>query len=154
MSALPPVLISEAQLNKRVALTALVALGIFVFLCFHFAVDWYWCLPGVIFLLLLAGCVGKQVRIDQVARVVGECQRLLGRWVLSTHLYPFSDFDAIVYERREEAGDTGGRLISVGLQHRSGRRLWVRTFPANNSSRGAEEFAWQLSCDTGIEIRE
>jgi hypothetical protein len=78
----------------------------------------------------------------------------MGRWVLSIHQYPFSEFDAIVCERREEAGDTGGHLISVGLQHRSGRRVWVRTFPANGSNRGAEEFAWQLSCDTGIEIRE
>jgi len=154
MSALPPVLLSESQLNKRVALPALVACGVFILLCLRFAAAWYWCLPGVIFLLLLAGCVGKQVRIDRVGRVVGECQRLLGRWVLSTHQYPFSEFNAIIYERREEAGDTGGRSVSVGLQHRSGKRMWVRTFPANNSSRSAEEFAWQLSSDTGIEIRE
>ena len=154
MSELPSVLLGEPQANKRVALAALAALGTFVFLCFHFAVDWYWCLPGVIFLLLLAGCVGKQVRIDQAGRVVAECQRLLNRWVLSIHQYPFSEIEAIIYERREDAGDTGGRLITVGLQHRSGKRLWVRTFPANNSTRSAEEFAWQLSCDTGIEIRE
>src|SRR6266481_4497592 len=120
MSALPPVLRSEPQLDKRVALSALIACGVFMFLCLRFAVEWYWRLPGVIFLLLLAGCAGKQISIDQVGRVVRECQRVLGRWVLSTHQYPFSVVDAIIYERREEAGDKGGRLVSVGLQHRSG----------------------------------
>jgi hypothetical protein len=73
--------------------------------------------------------------------------------LLRVHDYTFSEFNAIVYERHDDPeGEVTHRRMRVGLRRQSGRKLWIRDFCIDSSSRKAEEFAWQLSCDTGIEI--
>jgi hypothetical protein len=132
MNAEVPI-VSEFQADRRVALPVLAVCATFIYLCVHFAVDWYWCLPGVIILMILTGSVSKQITVNLNGRVVCENHRLLTRWLLSAREYPLSEFDAIIYEHYDEAGDTGRRFTKVGLRHRSGKKMWIRAFPATNS---------------------
>ena len=153
MNAAAPI-VSKLQLEWRVALPILAGCGVFIWLCFHFTLEWYWCLPGVIAILFLAGLVGKQIKVDLSRKLVQERHLLLGRMALSSHEYHFFEFDGVVSERYDESGDTGRRMMRVGLRHRSGKTFWLRFFYIDSSGRNAGEFAWRLSCDTGIEIRE
>src|SRR5579863_8190387 len=109
---------------KLVAVSGLAACGVFVWLCVHFTVAWYWCVPGVVALLLLAGCVSRQITIDPSDQTVRERHFLFGRRVLSCRERSFQEFDGIIYKRYDE-GD-GGRMMAVGLRHRSGKKMWIK----------------------------
>jgi hypothetical protein len=145
--------VSEPYPEVRTFWPAVVGGAAFVWACLHFALDWYWCAAGIVVFFVIAATLAKHATIDCSQRKLYEHTRLFGRRVVRTREFPFSDFDAIVYRySSSESGDT----TSVGLRLRSGRRIWFRSFGSGGTRRGraAEEFAWRLCCDTGIEIDE
>ena len=154
MNALPGIMVSDLHPVRSAALFFVASGALFIFACFHFTVAWYWCLLGVVAHLLLVGSVSRRFIIDLDARVVHERVLLLVRRVLKSRKFPLSEFNAIIYRYIQNTDESD--QVVVGLRHCSGRRLWLRSFAAagdgRRCSRGAEEFAWRLSCDTGIEI--
>lgn len=145
--------VSDPYLEPRTFYPALVLGIVSAWACFLFALDWYWCVADFLIFFIIAATLCKQVTIDYARRKVHEESRLFGERLVMIREFPFSDFEAIVYQlRHSENEDTA----MVGLRHRSGRRIWIRTFPAGGLTRGrgAEAFAWRLSCDTGIQIDE
>jgi hypothetical protein len=153
MASAAPNLVSEPYPEGRTFWPALVGGIAFVWACVHFAVDWYWCAVGILVFFGVAATLSRQATIDYARGKVYEQWRLFGRRVVKTREFPFSDFVAIVYRFcPSESGDT----TSVGLRLRSGRRIWIRSFGTGGTrrGRGAEEFAWRLSCDTDIKIDE
>lgn len=123
------------------------------FLCVRLHPGWGWWVAGLAVCLVLAGMVTRRAMVDYSRRNVREETLLFGRTVLRFQDFPIGDFCGIVYERRRS--ETEDQTF-VGLEHRCGRRFWLRRFSNGGMprGRGAEEFAWRLSCDTGIEIRE
>jgi hypothetical protein len=153
MASTVPNIVSTPYPEARTFWPALVGGIVFVWACVHFALDWYWCAAGILVFFVIAATLSKQATIDCAQRKVYEHSRLFGHRVVRTREFPFSDFEAIVYQyRQSESGDT----TSVGLRLRSGRPIWIRSFGTGGTrrGRGAEEFAWRLCCDTGIEIDE
>ena len=153
MSSTVSNVVSEPYQEPRTVYPALIGGVAFVWACLHFALDWYWCAAGVIVFFIVAATLSKQAIIDYAQRKVYEHSRLFGHRVVKVREFPFSDFAAIVYLHR--SNDTENST-AVGLRLRSGRRIWIRSFSASGTvrGRGAEEFAWRLHCDTGIEIDE
>lgn len=137
---------------RAVWLAVFAGLGV-VFGCARLHLGWGWWMGGLVICLVLAGVVTRRAVVDYSRGSVREESLLFGRRLLSLREFPFGDFSAIVYERRRNETED---LTFVGLEHRLGRRFWLRGFSNGGVSRGrgAEEFAWRLSCDTGIEIRE
>lgn len=142
-------IVSEPYPLNWLALTMLICGAAYVGGCVYFSVHWYWCVAGVVFFLFFAGAVMQQAVVDCGAQVVVEYSRLFGKRLLKTEQLPFSDYEAVCYGYRAD-----GDEILVGLRHRSKRTIWFRKFggSCNRPSRAAEEFAWKLSCDTGLEI--
>jgi len=128
----------------------LVSGGLFVWGCSHFDLDWFWYLFSCLFFLPMAGALTKKAVLDCSQRTVFEYNHLFMRKLLWTQVYPFSDFEAVVYSL------CGENEVSVGLRHLSGRKIWIRRFfpDGYRPGRDAQEFAWRLTCDTGIEIDE
>jgi hypothetical protein len=64
------------------------------------------------------------------------------------------DFEAIIFDLLDTDPDQWG----VGIRHRSGRKIWIKECGNAGGQRPpgrtAEEFAWRLSCDTGLEIED
>jgi len=145
--------VSEPYPKPRTFYPGLIGGVAFVWACIHFAVDWYWCALGIGFFFVILAALSKQATIDYAQRKVYERTRLFGHRVVKAVEFPFSGFEAIVYRLRPN-DDTP--TTAVGLRHRSGRCIWIRGFSSAGArrGRGAEEFAWRLSCDTGIEIDE
>ncbi len=116
---------------------------------FHVGLPWYWMVPVELIVLLVICAFTRQVVVDGGQREVFESERLFMRKVLWERTCPLTDFDAVVYDR-------GGEEVSVGLRHRSGRCVWIRDFASadGHPPRAAQEFAWRLTCDTGIEVDE
>jgi len=153
MASTAPSVVSEPYPEVRTFWLALIGGVAFVWACLHFALTWYWCVAGIVVFFGAAAALSKQATLDCGQRKVYEYSRLFGKRVVRTREFPFSDIEAIVYRYcQSESGDT----TSVGLRFRSGRRIWLRSFGTGGTrrGRGAEEFAWRLSCDTDIEIDE
>jgi hypothetical protein len=147
-----PSIVSEPYPEARTFWPAALCAIAFLWACVHFGVGWYWCSAGIVVLVVIGFTLSKQATIDCAKRKVYEQSLLFGRRVVRTREFPFSDFEAIVYL----SNSNDGSGTSVGLRHRTGRRIWIRTFGDGGTrrGRGAEEFAWRLACDTDIEIDE
>jgi hypothetical protein len=119
----------------------------------YFEWGWYWIVGVILLSLLVASALAKQATIEYAAGRVCERSLFFGRWGIGSRRFPISHFHGIVYELRQSDGEN--RTV-VGLRHRSGRKIWIRSFSTDGIGRGrpAEEFAWRLSCDTDIEIDE
>jgi hypothetical protein len=153
MSSTAPNVVSKPYLEMRTFWPAVVGGAAFVWACVHFALDWYWCAVGIGGFFFIAATLSRQATIDCTQRKVYEQSRLFGHRVVKTRELPFTDFEAIVYQC---CSSEGGDTTSVGLRLRAGRCIWIRSFGTGGTrrGRGAEEFAWRLHCDTGIEIDE
>ena len=151
--ATPAPTVGDAYPERRIFWPAAICGVAFIAACIHFAAGWYWCTLGAVSFVILAVMLSRRATIDYTQRAVREHSRLFDRWIVWSWDFPFSDFEAIVYEPSTISED---EMTSVGLRHRSGRCISIRDFGSSGiaRSRGAEEFAWRLSCDTGIEIDE
>jgi hypothetical protein len=122
----------------------------------HYAVAWYWCLPGVIAFIILMCSVSRQVIVDPTGKTVQILHRLFMRWTLKVEIVPISNIKTIVYTTYDQAEEMPKKR--VGLSHQDGRKVWLRAFNCDgtkpDSSRAAESFAWRLSCDTDLPIEE
>lgn len=103
--------------------------------------------------LLIGLSVSRRAVVDTAERLVTETLWLFGRMRLGVRRTALEQFSAIVYKLRKRDTDEWW----VGIRHRSGRTIWLRDFgvgQAGGPPRAAEEFAWRLHCDTGIDIQE
>jgi hypothetical protein len=143
--------VGEPALVPLIGALALTSGITFLMACEYFDLAWYWCVVGIVAHLLIARTVVLQRAINYSHRKLYEYSLLLGRRIIRVREFPFADFEAIVY--RCHSGDNGS-TTSVGLRHRSGRKIWIRCFDAEYCRHGyeAEEFAWRLYRDTGIAI--
>ncbi len=131
---------------------AIGALG--VWLGIHFEIGWYWCVL-IGFSGLVGGCaIHWRATIDPADKTVSEEARLVGRRLLWKRRHSLQDFDAVIFALLDNDPQQWG----VGVRHRSGRKIWIKECGSATGQRppgrAAEEFAWRLSCDTGLEIED
>lgn len=109
---------------------------------------------GAVILLGFFMLVQKETAFDKGRAVFCVRHRLLGRYLVWSRALPLHDFDAVVLEQNDRGVD--GKVCQVGLRRKIGRLFWIRqdSFSSVESCRRAEEFAHQLSCDTGLEMIE
>jgi len=120
----------------------------------YFEIGWYWCV--LIGLSALVGGWGIQWHaiIDPANKAIVEEARLFGRRILRVRHHALQDFEAIIFDQLDSDPEDWG----VGIRHRSGRRIWIQHCGTAGGQRppgrAAEAFAWQLSCDTGLQIED
>lgn len=157
MAAGTHIIESEPYPDWRCAGTALVVCATWVAFCMWRAMGWQWCLPGAVLLIFAAGTLQRRAILDLSSRVLSERTSLFGHKLVSLSVMPLSEFTAVAYSVVRGSGEGGTTYCEVGLRHRSGREFWLRRFEGcfdGIPGRQAEEFAWRLHCDTGIEIDE
>ncbi len=116
------------------------------------------CFMGLLMLIQI------QTVFDKSRGLLCVHHRLFGHLPVWTQTFRLDEFDAVVVERHESYHPSWPRAESenyfisyrIGLRRKMGRRFWIRhdSFSSLESSRRAEEFAWRLSCDTGLETIE
>lgn len=120
----------------------------------HFGIGWYWCVLIGASALLLGMWIQCRAVIEPSDGIVCEEVRLGGRRLLWKRTYALRDFEAIVFDQLDSDPEDWG----VGIRHHSGRRIWIKRCGSAGGlrppGRAAEEFAWRLSCDTGLQIED
>jgi hypothetical protein len=116
----------------------------------YFSIALYW-LGILCFPILLAGiAILWWPVIEPTNGILRERALLFGHKNLKEKTTPLNEFVEIFYERFN--GDVGDSNFRLGLLHKTGRKIWVGGNWA--IQRSVEETAWQISCDTGIKIRD
>ena len=141
--------------DRRIALPALVVGILTVYAMVNFAFGWYWIVLIILATVAAINAVHWRAFIEPANGVVREEARLFGRRLIAKRCLPLRDFVAIVFQLR----GSDDQEWWVGIRHRSGRKIWIKSCGANDTAlrppgRFAEEYAWRLSCDTGLEIEE
>jgi hypothetical protein len=146
---------SEVSAELWLFRSALMLGAVAIYLCFSFAPEWYWCALSIVVALAVGGAMGWRATVEPATGVVREEARLFGRKRIAERRHRPTDFDAIVFRC------SGGESEEwwVGIRHRAGRKIWIKKCGVNDPAlrrpgRYAEEFAWRLSCDTGLGIEE
>jgi hypothetical protein len=128
-------------------LPAIIAIALTIGVMVHLQIAWYWiAVPSV--LLFFAGlsvCWWPVIEIQN--RLVRERALLFKRKLLAEQTTSFTEFEEIFCELRV---DDGSKEYWVGLRRRPKGILWVKE--CGSERRYAEEFAWQLHCETGIHL--
>ena len=127
------------------ALAAIVfVVGILVYL----QTRWYWiaapCL--VLFFAGLSVCWWPVIEVQN--RLVRARALLFKRKFLAERITPFTEFEEIFCQLNES---DGSKEYWVGLRRQPKGILWVKD--CGSQRRSAEEFAWQLHCQTEIHLR-
>ena len=135
-------------LERWIVLPSLAALYPLTHLLRSSHAEWYWYVPAFAVPLLMGFAISWRGFLDVQNGKVVENARLFGKRVVKTRILPITDFKGITFERRGSEPDEWW----VGLRHKSGRKIWLRGCGAE--LRYAEEFAWRLSCDTGLKMEE
>ncbi|MEI8288992.1 MAG: hypothetical protein WCH99_05920 [Verrucomicrobiota bacterium] len=132
----------------RALFPAIIAIALTAGIMAHLQIDWYWIvLPCV--LLFFAGlsvCWWPVIEIQN--RLVRERALLFKRKFLIERKMPFDEFEEIFCQLNE---NEGSREYWVGLRRRPKGILWVKD--CGSQRRSAEEFGWQLHCETGIHLK-
>lgn len=134
-----------------VAMPALLLYVGWLFFCIRSEWGWMPVVVGTLGYFALASALQRQFVLVLSDGVLEERTRLLGRTV-RVRRTPFGEFDAVVF-REDSGGEGEAPGWQVGLRRRDGRRLWLCRFVgrgAGGPNRPAGEFAWRVSCDTGI----
>jgi hypothetical protein len=141
---------------KRIAYPLSLLTVAFIFFSIHFSFEWFLSVPLGLLLLLMAVSVTQTVVVNCPEGKAQVHVRFFMRWTLQSKSISFKKFKAIVYTLYENSDE--GPKKRVGLLHDDGRKFWIRGYACDGTKRGssrfAEEFAWRLSCDTGIPIEE
>lgn len=151
----PVTYVSEVYAEVWLFWSALVLGAVAIYLCFSFAPEWYWCALSIVVALAVGGAVQWRATVEPSAGVVREEARLFGHKLIMERRHHLTEFDAIVFCLCGSESEEWW----VGIRHRAGRKIWIKNCGANDPAlrppgRHAEEFAWRLSCDTGLEIDE
>jgi len=98
--------------------------------------------------------VQKETAFDKAQGVFHVRHRLVGRYLVWIRALRLDEFDAVVLERNDRGED--GKVCQLGLRRKLGRPYWLcsDSYSSLQPSRRIEEFAWKLSCDTGLEVVE
>lgn len=145
---------TEVYPEPWLTLPALTLGALGIWLGIHFVIAWYWFVLIVVSALFTACAIHWRAIIDPARKTVREEAFLFGRKFLWRRQHSFEDFKAIVFGLLDSDPEQWG----VGLCHCSGRKIWIKKCGCAGGQsppgRAAEEFAWRLSCDTGIEIKD
>ena len=149
------VYVSETYLDPRGALPAL-ALGVIVILLIRFEAQWYWSVFVAAAAVAVAATVQWKAFLNPARKEVREEARWFGKKLLRQRLIPLSDFDAVVV-RHDKVADSED--WSVGVQHRSGRKIWMRRYLGSDGRHpkpgyAADGFAMVLADKTGLQIKD
>jgi iron(III) transport system substrate-binding protein len=150
----PTIHTSEVYSELRLFWPALAAGALGVYLANHFDMGWYWSVLIVIVAVVVGSAIHWQAIIEPTKGVVREEARRFGRRLIKERVHSIKDFGAIVFDLVDSDPEQWG----VGIRHRSGRIIWIKRCGSAGGQRppgrAAEEFAWRLSCDTGLEIED
>lgn len=149
------VYVSETHSDPRGVLPAL-ALGVIVLLLIRFQVSWYWSVCVAAAAVVAAVSVQWKAFLNPERKEVREESRWFGRKLLRQRLIPLSDFDAVVVRHYK---DSDSEDWTVGVQHRSGRKIWMRRYLGNDARHSkpgyaADGFALMLGDKTALPIRD
>ncbi len=114
---------------------------------------WRWIVPGAVGWMAAHSIVRKRRVLAFRSGCLLEHTLWFGCWHRGTRTIPFPEFAAIVC--RADSGTEGeAPRTEVGMRHADGTWFWLRTFGIHDgrADREAEEFAWRISCGTGIGI--
>lgn len=150
----PTTYTSEVYPDLRLIWPAIVVGAFGVWAGVHFEIGWYWCVLIGLSAVVIGCGIHWSATIDPANGIVFEEARLWGKRLLRVRHHSLKDFRAIGYELFDSDPDEWG----VVLLHNSGRRIWFKRCghlgDQRPPGRAAESFAWQLSCDTGLEIED
>lgn len=149
----PTTYTSAPYAEPRVAWPVCVLAFVGVCASIYFEANWYWYVLIVVFILASVGAIHWRAVIEPTEGVVREEAWLWKRRLITKRRHLIKDFEAIIFDCFADEAEWG-----VGIRHRSGRKLWIKYCGSAGGQRppgrAAEAFAWQLSCDTGLEIEE
>jgi len=148
MNTHPHQLVGDPFPERNVLWPCAAVVAILIALAFYFSIPWYGVVLPLVASLFFFGGFIRRVTVDYKVKVVRD-DFLFHQRLLRRREFPFSEFDAVTYDYRPGSD----AVCYIGLRHKDGRVLWIRTFQGQ-FGRYQEEFAWRLSCDTGIEIDE
>ncbi|HEY9174018.1 MAG TPA: hypothetical protein VI136_17190 [Verrucomicrobiae bacterium] len=122
----------------------------------NFGFAWYWIAAAIVAAVAVVATISWKAFVEADGKLVREEGRLFGLKLLSHRLIPVSEFEAVVVQHIKTEDDDDWR---VGLQHRSGRRIWMRCFVMNSPRHSnpeflASELAMALSEKTTHPIRD
>jgi len=141
---------AEPKLVKPVFLLALIGVGVSI----YFEVSWYWYALMGFLVLASVSAVHWRAVVEPAQGIVREEAWLWSRKLVRERRLLIKDFEAIVFK----CFGTDDEEWGVGIRHQSGRKIWIKYCGSAGGDRppgrAAEAFAWQLSCDTGLEIEE
>ena len=138
------------RFEKRLFVPAQLVAGAGLCVGLYFTAAWYWLVMFCLPLEVASIAVLWWPMIEPTNRVVRERALLFGKKMLAERITPLNEFTEIFYEHTPNSdGDSNYRL---GLRHNTGRKLWV----GGNWEirRAVEATAWELSCTTGIKLKE
>lgn len=152
----PPYCVSEAYLDPRFVLPALVFGTLIVALFVYLSYAWYWIAIAIMGAVALACPLQWRAFVEADDKRVREEGRLFGGKLLAKRLVPLSDFEAVVVRHCKTTDDEDW---TVGLQHGSGRNIWIRRYLWNDPkqvapSHAADAFAAALSDKTTLKIQD
>ena len=138
------------KLEKKIFLPLQMLVGVTLCVGLYLSAAWYW---------LVAICLPLEVAsisvlwwpvIDPPNAVFRERALLFGKKLISERVTPLGEFVEVFYEY-VPSGDRDTNY-QLGLRHKSGRKFWVEG--SWTIRRGVEAKAWEISCRTGIKLKE
>lgn len=155
-SGSPPYCVSEAYLDPRFVLPALVFGTLIVALFVYLSYEWYWIAIAIVGAVAVACPLQWKAFVETDDKRVREEGRLFGRKVLAKRLIALGDFEAVVVRHCKTTDDEDW---TVGLKHRSGRNIWIRRYLRNDPkhvapNHAADAFAAALSAKTNLNIQD
>ncbi len=131
-------LVGNADPDSRIAMPAWVLAIVTTILLVTFHGAWYWYLITWVLAFAVMGAVSWRAFVELDQGVVRVEARLYGMKLLRRRVVSFKEYVAVVMEHLKTADDDDWK---VGLQHCSGRRIWMRRYMGNDPRHPNPEFA-------------
>jgi hypothetical protein len=138
------------RIDNKSFLALLLLDGVVVGAGLYYSAAWYWWAIPCLLISLASIAVLWWPVVEPTNGVVRERALLFGKKLLAERVTPLSEFIHVFYMHADNGeGDTKFR---IGLRHKTGRTVWVEG--CWNSQRAVEETAWEISCNTGIQLKD
>jgi hypothetical protein len=132
----------------RALVPATIAMALTIGVMTYLQISWYWIVPPCVLLFFAGLSVCWWPVIEVQNRQVRERALLFKRKFLAERITHFTEFKEIFCQLNK---NDGFQEYWVGLRRRPKGILWVKECGCER--RYAEEFAWKISCETGIHLR-
>ena len=126
-----PPLVSEFNAENGIAVPSLLLALTTTILLFCFDARWYWHLVTWVGAFAAMYVILQKTFIELDRGIVREEVRLYGVVVLARGTTLLSEFEAVVVQHFKGGPEDDGDDWRVGLQHCSGRRIWMRYYQRN-----------------------